>query len=113
MDELLTPGDVATYLRVTQDAVLTLWRAGRLRGVRLGYRTIRFTTAAVTDLVLSLEHAEKADESERRGVGLSRRRTEPPAAVVRERGRRMAARRHAAPKGPLREHADRGDGAPR
>lgn len=45
--QLLTPEDVASILQISPRAVRRLHQAGQLRATRLGYRTVRYTTAEV------------------------------------------------------------------
>jgi excisionase family DNA binding protein len=57
--QLLTRAEAAASLKVTPRFVRTLIQAGRLRAVRLGYRTIRIPSDAVQELI----------EATRRDVG--------------------------------------------
>ncbi len=48
---LLTTRDVADHVGVSCETVLRRYRAGRLRGIRVGGRVLRFEAAAVDDFL--------------------------------------------------------------
>ncbi len=54
--EMLTAGEVATWLRVTKDWVYTQTRAGRIPHVSLG-RYVRYRRSAVAEWVAQIERS--------------------------------------------------------
>lgn len=41
-DEILKPEDAAEYLKLSRKNLMLRYKQGKIRGARLGYRTIRF-----------------------------------------------------------------------
>ena len=42
MDKLLKPEEAAEYLAMTRSNVMRLYRNGKLKGHRMGHKTVRF-----------------------------------------------------------------------